>query len=67
MNMNAKVRLETLQAKLVERGVRDVKFFFTLSDSASLSSVASDVADVLEAVEAGRYVPMGELGDSVRA
>jgi hypothetical protein len=64
--MSAKDRLQVLQAALEERGARDVKFFFNLGSDTQLTKVVSDVADVLDAVIAGRTVPMPLLGDSVR-
>lgn len=48
-DMNAKVRLQTLEAALKERGVVDVKFFFTNTNE-SLSTIAEDAADVLQDV-----------------
>lgn len=47
--MNAKTRLQALEAALRARGVVDVKFFFT-STSESLSTIADDVVDVLQDV-----------------
>ncbi|WP_460454159.1 hypothetical protein [Arenimonas aestuarii] len=59
--MNAKERLQALEAALRERGVVDVKFFFAEgADDHALSVVGSDVADVLEAMLRGEhraYVP----------
>lgn len=52
--MSAKERLQKLQAALEKRGVKDVKFFFSLTSETSVSELASDVADVLQAVEDGR-------------
>lgn len=54
MSANAKERLQKLQAALVQRGVKDVKFFATFGSETSAHELASDVAEVLEAVEAGR-------------
>lgn len=51
--MNAKERLQKVQATLVERGVKDVKFFVNLGTETSVSALANDVADVLEAVVRG--------------
>lgn len=66
-DMNAKERLQALEAKLRERGVVDVKFFFSLGPSAALSAVASEVADVLDAVMAGEYEEFGPLNDGAIA
>ncbi len=54
VSMSAKERLDALQAKLVARGVKDVKFYFTLGSEMSKTGLANDVADVLDAVESGR-------------
>jgi len=48
-DMNAKKRLQALEAALKERGVVDVKFFFANTDE-SLSTIADDAADVLQDV-----------------
>ncbi len=60
--MNAKERLHALQAELTERGVKDVKFYFSRPE-AQLSQVATDVADALEAYINGNYSPLEKLGD----
>lgn len=65
--MSAKERLQNLQAALSERGVVDVKFFFNKQRGASLTAVATDVADVVEAFLDGRYHPHAGVGDSVRS
>lgn len=65
-DMNAKVRLQALEAQLRERGVVDVKFFFNRSNKA-LSGVMADVANALDAVVSGRFDNAKPLGDSVRA
>lgn len=65
--MSANNRLQNLQAALVARGVKDVKFFFTSSDKTSLKSLSKDVADFLDAVLAERVAPFPKIGDSVRA
>ena len=64
--MSAKERLQVLQAALVERGVRDVKFLFSLDAYTSVNKVASDVADVLEAVQQGRFTPHVEPEVQIR-
>jgi RNA-binding protein YhbY len=64
--MSAKERLQNLQTALSERGVVDVKFFFNKQRDASLTAVATDVADVVEALLDGRYHPHAGVGDSVR-
>lgn len=56
-DMNAKERLQGLEAALAERGVVDVKFFFNRVGS-KLSEVTSDVADVLEAALEKRYISL---------
>lgn len=60
--MSAKARLQALEATLRERGVVDVKFLFT-STSVMLSTMASDVADVLQAVLNGEVDVINGLGD----
>lgn len=64
--MNAKQRLQAMQATLRDRGVVDVKFFFKKQPHASLTNVANDVADVVEAMLEKRYKPYAGVGDSVR-
>ncbi len=65
-DMNAKTKLQALQAKLEERGVVDVKFFFDHTKK-PLTGVTSDVTQVLEAVVQKRFASAKPLGDSVRA
>ena len=60
--MSAKARLQTIEAALRERGVVDVKFLFT-NNGASLSALADNVADALEAVLQGHATPSAALGD----
>ena len=64
--MNAKERLQALEAALRERGVVDVKFFFDHTKK-PLTGVVADVADVLDAVVNQRFSALEPLGDSVRA
>lgn len=64
--MSAKVRLQALEAALRERGVVDVKFFFSKGADTMLSEVTADVVEVLEAVVAGKVKPFTGIGDSVR-
>lgn len=61
--MNARDRLQRLQAALKERGVEDVKFFFSSTDEKPLSQVATEVAEALEAYLAGHIEPMAPLND----
>jgi hypothetical protein len=61
--MNAKARLQGLEAALRESGVVDVKFFFT-NTSEALSVIASDAADALQAVLDGNVSDFAGLGDS---
>jgi len=65
--MSAFNRLQTLQAALQTRGVRDVKFHLNVTPDTALESVASTVADVLEAIQAGRVRPFEALGDAAHA
>ena len=65
--MNAKERLQALEAALRTRGVVDVKFFFSKGADTKLSDVAADVVEVLEAVVAKRVTRFAGIGDSVRA
>lgn len=51
--VSAKERLQKLQAALEKRGVQDVKFCLSLGSETSVEDLASEVADVLEAVEKG--------------
>lgn len=56
--------LDVAQASLDARGLRDVKFFFSLDvQSKSNSDVAKEVAYVLNTYERGDYVPMQSFGD----
>lgn len=64
--MNAKNKLQALEAALKERGVVDVKFFFDHTKK-PLTHVVSDVVDVLDAVVQDRFDAAKPLGDSVRA
>ncbi|MFK3846595.1 hypothetical protein [Stenotrophomonas sp. NPDC078853] len=64
-DMNANERLRSLQASLGDRGVVDVKFFFS-KDGATPTKVVSDVVNVLDAMLNGRTLPFNGVGDSVR-
>ncbi|WP_275548337.1 hypothetical protein [Xanthomonas arboricola] len=64
-DMNAKDRLQGLEARLRERGVVDVKFFFGLGGT-SLGNAVSEAADVFDAILAKRFDKMAPLGDSAR-
>lgn len=66
VSMSAAERLEGLQAKLVARGVQDVKFYFPLSSETSVSKLAASVADVLEAVENGRVRKIASFAELAR-
>lgn len=63
--MSAETRLQVLETALRERGVVDVKFFFS-KDGATPTKVVSDVANVLEAMLADRTIPFEGIGDSVQ-
>lgn len=63
-DMSAKERLQALEAALEERGVVDVKFFFTNANNGALSTITNDVADALEDVLAGRVEEFAGLGDT---
>lgn len=65
-DMSAKHKLQALEAALKERGVVDVKFFFS-NEGASPTKVASDAATVLEAMLQGKTIKFNGLGDSVHA
>lgn len=63
--MSAKKRLQKMQAVLVQRGVRDVKF--TLAPGASglpLSTVHSGAADFIDAYLKGRTTVRTRIGDA---
>lgn len=47
--MNARERLQKLQAALDERGVKDVKFFFNSMALGGPTAAAASAAEVLEA------------------
>lgn len=64
--MSVEVRLEKCQTALCERGVKDVKFQFGMVSEKSLSQLASDAADALEAVNSGEYKDLPPLGDTAR-
>lgn len=64
-DMNAKNKLQALEAALKDRGVVDVKFFFDHTKK-PLTGVVSDVVDVLDAVVSKRFDDAKLLGDSVR-
>ena len=59
-----KTRLESLEERLKDRGVVDVKFDADYSQGAE--KVGNDMADVLEAVLDGKTRPALPIGDSVR-
>jgi hypothetical protein len=55
--MSANDRLATVQAALKQRGVKDVKFFFSNDSLGTLSQAVEGASDVLEAYVGGRCVP----------
>jgi len=61
-DMNAKTKLQSLETALRDSGVVDVKFFFS-NNGATPSKVGSDVANVLEAMLAGRTINFNGVGD----
>jgi hypothetical protein len=63
--MNARVRLQDLQAALKERGAEDVKFCFSVTAEKPLSQVAAEVGDALEAYLQGSTTPLPALNDIV--
>ena len=65
--MSAKERLQALQASLSERGVVDVKFFFDATHRKSLTSVVSEVVEVLGAVVENRFSELAPFKDTVRS
>lgn len=65
--MGANTRLQALQRALKARGVRDVKFCFSLPADKPASAVAHDVADFLQAYVDGRYKVVEKLGDAPSA
>ncbi len=63
--MSAKERLQGVQAALVQRGVRDVKFCFAPGVAAMpLSEVQSSAADFLDAYHKGRTTVRARVGDA---
>ena len=62
--MDAKDRVNACQDKLVAMGVRDVKFYFNSTPESLPSQVASDAADVLEAMLDKKYKTAELIGDS---
>lgn len=52
--MSAKERLDKVQAALLERGVKDVKFFFSNEALGTLTKAAEGASMVLEAYLEGR-------------
>lgn len=65
MTMSANERLQTMQTALLERGVQDVKFCFSLGMQGMPSSVvAGSVADFLDAYLKGRSTVVDRIGDS---
>lgn len=64
--MSASNRLHSVQSTLEQRGVRDVKFCFSLAMAERpASEVAGSVADVLDAYLKGRFTEVERIGDSV--
>lgn len=64
--MNARERLQKVQAELKQRKSNDVKFFLSVGGETPLSVVAAEAADALEAFLAGRVEAMPKIGDSAR-
>lgn len=62
--MSEENKLFALQAELARRGVKDVKFFFGAISEKTLTDVASDVAEALQAVVDGKFSPMQPLNDA---
>lgn len=62
-DMNAKDRLKSLEQQLKDRGVVDVKFFFSRNHK-PLTGVVADVTNVLDAVVNGRFDKAKRLGDA---
>ena len=63
--MNAKTKLQALEAALKKRGVVDVKFFFG-HNRKPLTGLVADAVSVLDAVVHQRFDAAKPLGDSVR-
>lgn len=63
--MSAKDRLLKQQTALVERGFKDVKFYFS-DAKRPLSHIKADAADGLEAFLSGELRAMPPADDSVR-
>lgn len=64
--MSANNRLQNMQSALEQRGLRDVKFCFSLTLNATpASAVASSVADFLDAYLKSRFKEVERIGDSV--
>ena len=62
--MEAKTRLDAVRATLEQRGVHDVKFFFSkgVSDN-SCAEVSAKVADFLEGFLSGAFRKVDSFGD----
>lgn len=61
-DMNATEKLKALQGQLAERGVVDVKFFFS-KYGPTPTKVTSDVINVLEAMLGGKTRAFDGVGD----
>lgn len=64
--MSESKRLADVQAALVQRGVKDVKFFIQQGSERPLSAVKNDAAAMLEAFIDNRTMKMPAFNDSVK-
>jgi hypothetical protein len=63
--MSANTRLHELQSALQTRGLRDVKFCFTLGlAEVPHSEVVAGVSDFLDAYLKGRFTVVDRIGDA---
>ena len=62
-DMSATEKLRGLESALKQRGVVDVKFFFS-KDGATPTKVANDVVNVLDAMLKNRTYKFDGIGDS---
>jgi hypothetical protein len=61
--MNARERLLAVQAALEARGVKDVKFFFSVMSEKPLSQVVTEVTQALQAFLDDQVQPLPAFDD----
>lgn len=64
MNTELEARLKSLEERLKERGVVDVKLHVDRTKGATAEQLAADTADFVEAILDGRMKPCFGIGDS---